>query len=37
MDTMSLEEKILLDVYPGGCANGWLCSLIKPLIQLVSL
>lgn len=37
MDTMGLVEKILLDVYPGACANGWLCSLIKPLTQLVSL
>lgn len=37
MDTMGLIGKILLHVYPGGCANGWLCSLIKPLTLLVSL
>lgn len=30
VDTTGLAEKTLLDIYPGGRANGWLCSLVKP-------
>lgn len=26
MDYKGLVEKTLLDIHPGGCANGWLCS-----------
>ena len=33
---VGLLEKTLLNTYPGGCANGWVCSLMILLTLSVS-